>query len=457
MSIQSSNCYSTKVLEQLKDRLTESSSRGLANAVSAAISDGVIADGDRLPPIRTVAEGLRLSPTTVSAAWALLARAGTIRTDGRRGTTVRRRPAVGPGRYRRALDSPVSFAVDLSTGMPDPALLPDLSPSLHRLRGNTEPSSYLDTPVLPALESELRADWPYAPARMTIVDGAMDALDQISSALVQFGDKVVVENPCFPPLLDLLEAIGADTIGVEVDAEGLDTAGLEIALDAGAGVVFLQPRAQNPTGVSMSRRRAQQLAALVARADAIAVEDDSAGGVAASPAISLGTWIPERTLHVRSFSKSHGPDLRLAALSGPVELVDVITERRYLGQGWTSRLLQAILADLLTSPRSIQQVHRARQLYAERRRAVVSELQRHGVAAHAGDGLNIWLPVRDEAAALVRLASRGIGAAAGNPFASSREAQPHLRVTVGLVRTDHAGIAAELAEAAGVGAWTSPR
>ncbi|MGI8879056.1 MAG: PLP-dependent aminotransferase family protein [Jatrophihabitans sp.] len=445
------------MLEQLRERLDEPTSRGLAHAVSAAISDGALGDGDRLPPIRTVATSLQLSPTTVSAAWSLLVRAGTIRTDGRRGTTVAQRRTAGPGRYRRALERPASFPVDLSTGVPDPQLLPDLSPSLHRLRGTTEPGSYLDHPVVPALEQALRSGWPYPPERMTIVDGAMDALDQISSVLLRFGDKVAVENPCFPPLLDLLDACGVGMIGVDVDAEGLSPDGLDRALADGARMVFLQPRAQNPTGASMTPGRAQRLSTLVGQAGAIAVEDDSAGGVASSPAISLGRWLPERTLHVRSFSKSHGPDLRLAAVSGPADLVDPIVERRYLGQGWTSRLLQTILLDLLTSPRAVQQVDRARQAYADRRTAVVDELRRHGIDSPSGDGLNLWLPVQDEAAALVRLASRGIGAAAGSPFAVTTGKQAHLRVTVGLVRSDYEQIAGELAEAARVGGWTGPR
>lgn len=457
MGIQNYYCYSTKMLELLRERLDEPTSRGLAHAVSLAISDGVINEGDRLPPIRAIADHLQVSPSTVSAAWALLAGTGTIRTDGRRGTTVALRRPAGPGRYRRALERQTTFSLDLSTGVPDPALLPDLSPSLHRLRGSAGLGSYLDASVLPGLERELRDDWPYAPERITIVDGAMDALDQLCSMLLRPGDTVAVEHPSFPPLLDLLDALGVEAIGVPVDDEGPRVDGLERALAAGAGVVFVQPRGQNPTGVSLTVARAGQLAAVIVGGEAKVVEDDSAGAVAAGPAISLGHWLPARTLHVRSFSKSHGPDLRLAAVSGPAELIEAMTERRYLGQGWTSRLLQAVLLDLLTSPRAVQQVDRARLAYAERREAIVKALASYGIEIAAGDGLNLWLPVNDEAAALVQLASRGIGAAAGSPFAVIPGGQPHLRVTVGLVGTDHDRLGAELADAARLGAWTSPR
>ncbi|CAN5430636.1 aminotransferase class I/II-fold pyridoxal phosphate-dependent enzyme [soil metagenome] len=441
------------VMTRLKDR----TGRGLADAVSAAIRDGALAEGDRLPPIRAVAAELRMSPATVSAAWALLARAGAIRTDGRRGTTVARRAPAGPNRYRRALERQTSFALDLSGGVPDPALLPDLAPALQRLETTNGPSNYLDDPVLDGLIEVLRADWPYRATAFTILDGAMDALDQVAAVLLQFGDRVVVEHPCFPPLLDLLEAAGMRVVGVRLDAEGLEVEGLAEALQSDVRAVFLQPRAQNPTGVSMSSRRARQLGDLLAGRDVLVVEDDSAGAVAFSPAVSLGSMLPEQTVHIRSFSKSHGPDLRLAAVSGSAEHIEALTQRRFLGQGWTSRLLQSLLLDLLTHARSRTTVEHARLAYAQRRNDVVGVLQARGITVAGQDGLNIWLPVVDEAAALVRLASRGIGAAAGKPFAVLTGDGPHLRVTTALITEDTGRIADELAEAATLGAWTSPR
>src|SRR4051794_12265179 len=192
------------MLTEIEQRLDEPSARGLASAVSRAVRDGVLVTGTRLPPIRTVATELGLSPTTVSAAWALLARSGTIRTDGRRGTSVAGRPTPGSPRYQRTLDRATSFRLDLSTGVPDPALLPDLSQALGALGGVATPSSYLDDPVLPQLAAVLRADWPFSADEIMVLDGAMDGIEHATRVLVGFGDRVAVEQPCFPPLLDLL-------------------------------------------------------------------------------------------------------------------------------------------------------------------------------------------------------------------------------------------------------------
>jgi DNA-binding transcriptional MocR family regulator len=444
---------SPPLLGAVSSRLREPTARGLAEAVGRAVGDGALPPGVKLPPVRQVAADLHMSPTTVSAAWQLLRRSGTIRTDGRRGTIVAEPRLGGPGRYRAALRRRSGFPLDLSTGVPDPRLLP----ALPALAGPAPaPTSYLDEPVLPALAMLLRDRWPYPADRLAVFDGAMDAIDHVACALLRLGDRAVVENPCFPPLLDLLDALGVEVIGADTDSLGVIPAALSAALAARPAAVFLQPRALNPTGASWSPSRVASLAAVLTGFPGYVVEDDSAGDVASSPGFSLGSHLPLQTVHVRSFAKSHGPDLRVAAVAGPASLLDPVLERRLLGQGWTSRLLQGLLLHLLTDPASVTAVAAARDEYARRRRLVVTALHASGVSLPDGDGLNIWLPVLDEQAALITLASRGIAAAAGASFAAGRSS-PHLRVTVGLIADDHAAVAAHLAEAARSPALTVPR
>lgn len=434
------------MLDSIGSRLDEPSARGLASAVSRAVREGALRVGDRLPPIRAVATHLGLSPTTVSAAWSLLARSGTIRTDGRRGTTVAERQRAGTPRYQRALDRSVAFALDLSTGVPDPALLPDLSWVLGALPDAATPGSYLDDPVLPELATVLRADWPFDIDEVLVVDGAMDGLELTTRALIGFGDRVAVESPGFPPLLDLLEASGAAVVGVPVDGQGMSAEALRAAGRLSA--VFVQPRAQNPTGVSLTVARARELAAAASDLSAVVIEDDSAGAVAGSDAVSVGRWLPEQTVHIRSFAKSHGPDLRLAALSAPDEIAGQITALRQLGQGWSSRVLQRLLLGLLTDVASIETVARARDAYADRRSALVAALGRHGIEVGGTDGINVWIPVADETAAVVGLAAQGIGVAPGAPFAVLSGQRPHIRVTCGLLADRVDEVAAAVAVAA---------
>jgi DNA-binding transcriptional MocR family regulator len=453
--LQSVTTTSRAAISEIERRLDEPTAKGLAGAVSRAIRDGVLAPGDRLPPIRVLAHELTLSPTTVSAAWALLARAGTLRTEGRRGTVVDDVSAPREGRYRQALEHQAGFTLDLSTGIPDERLLPGLARALRAVTTAGTPHSYLDDPVLPELAEVLVASWPYRPPALTVVDGALDGMELVIRTLLRCGDRVVVEHPSFPPILDLLEAAGVEVVGVPLDSEGPDPTALAEALAGPVRAVFLQPRGQNPTGISLSATRARALARLLEDTDTVIVEDDSASAISTAPEVSLGSWLPEQTVHVRSFSKSHGPDLRLAAMSGPEALMADVRHLRQLGQGWSSRLLQRMLLDLLIDDRSRAEVATARDEYARRRRAFVGALAARGVEVGGDDGLNLWVPVHDESAALVRLASRGIGAAPGTPFDVLPSAQGHIRVTVGLVDADLDAVADEVAAAARTGGWGS--
>ncbi|MEO7448630.1 MAG: PLP-dependent aminotransferase family protein [Humibacillus sp.] len=445
------------LISALEERLDAPTARGLAQAVSRAIRDGALTPGDRLPPIRRLASELMISPTTVSAAWQLLARSGTIRSDGRRGTTVAPSGRQGGERYARALRHESEVSLDLSTGVPDRELLPSLAPALALLPGRSTPTSYLDDPVLTRLRDAVTVDWPYAAEGHVVVDGAMDALDLFSRTLLRPGDTVLVENPGFPPLLDLLEDRGVEIVGLPLDESGVSPDALAAALARRPAALVLQPRGQNPTGVSMSPTRARRLATLLRGHDLVVIEDDSSGPISSSPPISLGSWLPDRVLHIRSYSKSHGPDLRLAVVSGPESLLSPMRHARALGQGWSSRLLQHVLAGLLEDPASLAAVERARGEYTRRRGAVTSRLRELGIEVPGTDGLNIWVPVRDESAAVLRLASQGIAVTPGAPFSVDARPGPagHVRVTTGLVRDGHAELADRIADASRAGAWTA--
>ena len=189
----------------------------------------------------------------------------------------------------------------------------------------------------------------------------------------------------------------------------------------------------------MSTRRAKALAAVLADTPTIVVEDDHAYEISTAPLVSLGRWLPERTVHVRSYSKSHGPDLRLAAVGGAGDVVTAVANRRLLGPGWSSRILQALLLELLRDRATDETMRAAAATYARRRALVSGVLADHGVPVAGHDGINLWMEVADERSATVALAARGIGVAPGEPFLV-RPDTDHLRVTVGLIpgADDHA-------------------
>jgi DNA-binding transcriptional MocR family regulator len=438
------------VLGVITGAVDDRSARGIAAAVSRLVTDGSLPAGARLPTVRDVARELGVSPTTVSEAWQSLARAGAIRTRGRSGTFVAG-PVLPRQRWRYSqLGAATPMPRDLSTGVPDHDLLPDLTDALRRIGDGRLTGSYLDAPVLPQLEAVLHERWPYPPERLTVVDGALDALDRVIGAVVRFGDHVLVENPAFPPLLDLLQTVGATVVGVAMDDCGPVPDAVAAALTECRPVAFfLQPRAHNPTGASLTAGRARALArALAAHPGVLVVEDDHAGDIATAPPVSVGSHLPGRTVHVASYSKSHGPDLRLAAVGGPAPVISAVADRRLLGPGWSSRLLQGVLLDLLTDPAAIAQVAGARHAYASRRAALLACLRDQGVTATAADGINLWMTVDDQQIAMVTLAAHGIAVAPGAPFCVTPLGADHVRVTVGLVADGFDDLAGALASAA---------
>jgi DNA-binding transcriptional MocR family regulator len=142
-------------------------------------------------------------------------------------------------------------------------------------------------------------------------------------------------------------------------------------------------------------------------------------------------------------------------MSGPSELLREIIHRRQLGQGWSSRLLQRVLLSLLTDADAIADVNHARDEYTRRRDALVSALNARDVEVTGGDGLNLWVPVHDESAAIVRLASQGVGVTPGTPFDILPGGGGHVRVTVGLVADGYEELAQILAAAANTSSWAS--
>lgn len=405
---------------------------GIALAIGRLISTGALATGDKLPTVRAMAEQVGVSPTTVNDAWQILHSHGAITTEGRRGTFVRgTRQGTAPGRYWQVPVDPDIFSIDLSTGTPDPSLLPPLGPILSKLDLDAPVSSYLDAPVLPGLEALLRDAWPFEPEHLTIVDGAQDGLDRLITTLVSFGDAVVINDPAFPPILDMLDRAGAQTIPVEMDEDGVIPHALKEALLHDPVALFIQPRSHNPTGTTMTNKRAEQLAALVAERPITVVEDDHSAGISRATIATLGEFIPAQVVHIQSFSKSHGPDLRLAAVAGAGRPIDTLVRHRRLGSSWTSRLLQQVLLHMLTDNASKKIVSRAATEYARRRQALVESLDSHGLVVGGSSGINIWIPVIDEQFALISLAAHGIGAAPGTPFKVSPTAQQHIRVSTG--------------------------
>ena len=430
---------------------------GIAGAIGRMIRSGELIAGDRLPTVRELSAELGVSPATVSHGWRALSRSGLVESRGRSGTFVTQSSSpVVPRRTKALARTHGQIGLDLSKGSPDPDLLPEIGAALAAVVSRAATTSYHDHPVVPELGNLLRADWPVTAESLTVVDGALDGVARAVATIAQFGDRAIVENPTFPQFLDLIESHGLHPIPVSLDADGPVPKEFADALAQSPTVALLQPRAHNPTGISITPARARELARLMRGTGCIAIEDDHSGGAGGPGDVSIGRWLPEQVVHIRSFSKSHGPDLRIAAMSGPRSVLDRLTATRMLGPGWTPRLLQRLLYELLSDESTAASVAAARVEYQRRRDRLQSALHAHGIPVPGTAGMNLWIPVADERHAQIHLAANGIQVASGEPFIiaeADRDARSgdHIRVTIAALADGFESVAATLAAAAVTG------
>lgn len=389
--------------------------------MEAAYRDGRLGPGDQLPAVRTLAAALDVSPTTVSAAYGELRRRGIVTGAGRGGTRIRPAPPVSGRGQPKAPDG----TRDLVSGAPDPALLPDLPDPAARARAGAG-RLYADDPVYPPLRA-LAADQlgrdGVDPANLAVTGGALDAIERVLGTWLGPGDRVIVEDPGHAVTFDLVAAMGFTAVPVPVDELGIAPAGLDRALRAGAGAVILTPRAQAATGAAWDAGRAADLSAVLRRHPGCGVIEDDHAGPLAGTAGHTTTGTPRRWAHIRSASKSLGPDLRLAVAAGDEETISRLTGRQAVGTGWVSYLLQDTVASMLADPGPVR---RAAGVYTGRREALRQALGAHGVACTARSGFTCWLPVPDEDLVAGALAADGWAVSPGRRFRIA--APPGIRV-----------------------------
>lgn len=414
----------------------------MSGATAGEIADSIeeyargVAADEQLPTIRELAATLHVSPVTVAAAYRLLHSRGLAIGHGRRGTRLRAHaaPQLPTLRATRAADG----VVDLSSGNPDPALLPSIDAALRGRRADTH--LYGDPAELRSLiafaTTEFEADGIPA-GSVTVTGGALDAVERVLREHTRAGDRIVVEDPTLPGFLDLIASLGMTPQPCAIDGEGLQPDAFDRVLSPQARGVIVTPRAQNPTGAAMTTRRAADLSRLLRRhPHVVLIEVDPAGPVSGAPAVTITDPPPQHWVSVKSTSKFLGPDLRVALVAGDATTIARVERRQALGVRWVSHLLQQLTLMLWSDPSSGRRFARAADAYTQRRQALIDALAAHQVAAYGRSGLNVWIPVREETATVQALAEHGWGVAAGERF--RLRSVPAIRVTTSALAPDDA-------------------
>ena len=434
----------------------------IADSVRALVERGELGPGDLLPPVRTLAERLGVNRNTAVAAYRRLARDGAVVAQGRAGTRIAGQQQTAQEGFAAAdalaglrSDTPAGMLGDLGSGNPDPALIPDLAPALAGAVGR--PVLYGEPVIDPGFEAWAR-DWvaPDVPtgtaADLTLTSGAVDAIERLLAQALVRDDAVALEDPCFLASIQTVRHAGYRALPVPVDDEGMTADGLRAALEAGARAVVLTPRAQNPTGASLSARRAEELRAVLAEHPyVLVVLDDYYSFLSRRPFRSPLPPGHRRWALVRSVSKFLGPDLCLAVLATDPETAGRLALRLSSGTTWVSHLLQRLAHGVLADEAARARIEQAAAHYAARNAEVAALLAARGLDAPAADGMSLWVPLPCTAPPVAAaLARRGWLVRTGDEFRLAPEVEPsrHLRVTAhGLGQAEAERFADDLLEA----------
>lgn len=279
---------------------------------------------------------------------------------------------------------------------------------------------------------------PCATENVVITSGSQQALDLVGRLFVDEGDTVAVQNPTFLGALQSFNAYGPRYLALSMDAEGLALEGLEERIaEQRPKFIYLIPNFHNPTGVTMSLARREQVLAIAQRYNVAIVEDDPYGPLryegepvpsllqlaSAASSRNASSYAEGHVLYLSTFSKLLCPGFRVAWVICPPEIAQQLVMAKQGADLQTNSLTQTISYEFMRRGWLAPQTERIRAVYRERRDAMCAAIAeffppsvRH---TSPQGGLFLWvtLPERADAVELLREAAReNVAFVPGQPF-----------------------------------------
>jgi len=213
--------------------------------------------------------------------------------------------------------------------------------------------------------------------QIMIVNGSQHALAITTRALLSPNDPVWMEEPGYAFARTIFALHNCRIMPVPVDSDGLNVAlGIQQCRKARAALVT--PSHQYPLGVTMTASRRLQLLDWAERSGAWIIEDDydSEYRYESMPIASLqGLDRHSRVVYIGTFSKVVFPSLRLGYIVVPSDLVNRFLAVRFAMDLGSGTFHQAVLADFIREGHFSRHIRRMRSLYSERRNILIESIQ----------------------------------------------------------------------------------
>ena len=363
----------------------------IADALQAAVADGSLTPGDRLPPQRLLAAQLKVDLTTITRAYDEAKRRHLLEGRGARGT------------YVAAPKVELTSVLDLSMNTPPPPDGVDFDDLLKQ--GLSQVLMRADAQLLMTYhlgggsdaDRKAGAQWlePMFGSldfrQIVVCPGAQAAIAALILALTEPGDVILAEATSYPGLRAAAAQFGRRIIAVDADKHGMLPEMLDQACrQHQARLVYLNPTLQNPTTITMPERRRKELVNVAKRCHARIIEDDPYWLLADAPPPPITTLAPAQVVYISTLSKCLTPGLRVAF----VLIRDPDERERFLGALRSFALMVAPLTAALATQWILDGSANALMdgIRKEARlRHRMARVLLAGRYSGAGDGLHIWL------------------------------------------------------------------
>jgi DNA-binding transcriptional MocR family regulator len=399
----------------------------IADALERDIRAGVLVPSSRLPPHRELARNLRITPVTVTRAYAEAMRRGLVESTTGRGTFVRtanRRESVAP-----------SVDTDLATNLVNVPLPSPSRALLERIGEELKASTYAS-----GAGSERHraagAAWigrDTDPARVVVTAGTQHALFLAFAATTRPGDAVFAEALTYHGAKSVAALLGIRLVPLPLDRYGIVPDALERACRARSApkVLYVVPSLHNPTGAVMPETRRRELANVANAHGLTIIEDDVCGFLLDKTPRPLAAFAPDRTIFLTGLGKALAPAMRVGYFTGP----DALVARAQAALAATTLFTSPVMAELAatwiedgTAARVVAQKRAEVQLRNRAARRILSRVSGDTRSPH----LWVELPKRWTTEAFVEEARRRhVRVASASSFAIGDEVPRAIRVSVG--------------------------
>lgn len=378
--------------------------------------------GHPLPSVRQLVKVFAASPVTITRAIAELSDEGYLDARPGHGTFVRARSTQARSRdygwqslvlgappapsMNNLVTTPPPGCLNFASGYMDHSALPERELARAAARALKKPSPWQRAPTsgMPELRGWFaeRAS-PGLPAENSlIVQGGQAALGIAIRAIVPREGVLLVESPTYLGPLVIARAAGIRLAPVPVDHEGMRTDFLEQAFQTtGARAVYLQPNFSNPSGVTLSESRREEVLKLARKFNAFVIEDDYARDLSFSGKVLAPMMAKDdgHVVYVRSLTKSIAPSLRVAALCACGPVFERLQAALLVNDFFVPRPLQETAFEFVSHASFASHLKRTQQLFSTRMKracGLLAEKMPGCSFVEPLGGYSLWLRLPDD-------------------------------------------------------------